>query len=100
MKHVWNSEFVRDRHQKAIDSQTFPTKPDYNKSHRPLPKMDLLFDFWDILDYVMLMESIAFFTSDFFGPQPNEIEQTNSANMAECGLMNNNYRGSRRDSRT
>lgn len=49
----------------------FPTKADYNRSQRPLPKMERRFDFLDILDYLMLMESIGFFTSDFFGPRPN-----------------------------
>jgi len=38
--------------------------------------MERRFGFLDILDYLMLMENNAFFTSDFFAPQPNATEQT------------------------
>jgi len=38
--------------------------------------MERRFDFFDILDHSMLMERIAFFTPDFFTPQPNTAEQT------------------------
>ena len=37
--------------------------------------MERRFNFLAILDYLMLMESVALFTSDFFGSQPYATER-------------------------
>ena len=48
--------------------------------------MERRFDFLDILDYLMLMESIGFFTSDFFGPRPLTHHNKFNKHGGKCSL--------------